>query len=184
MNKQIFVVLAFSLFVFACKNEAADKAAENQGSEELTGTAALAARAVEESDYLGRVRMSLTKIQEVYTQAEGKMPGMGKVTLSIDDNYNLIIENKNGGDIVRTEVNLKNLNPEDGGMMLIPDTKPGEFPGLRMIVLEGKPGVSISKNGKLEKEDRFLDIYMPSRPDIEAIAPVFSSMLNAINSGS
>jgi hypothetical protein len=184
MGNQIFVLLAITLFTFACKNDAADKAAESQNSEELTGTAALAARAVEETDYLGRVRMSLSKVQEVYNQAEGKMPGMGKVALSIEDDFDLIIENKQEGDVIRTEVNLKHLNPQDGGMMLLPDTKPGEFPGLRMIVLEGKPGVSVFKNGKLEKELRFLDIYMPSRPDIEAIAPVFSSMLNAINSGS
>lgn len=180
-KKTIFFLSLFAL-LHACTNEPADQQATDAEPAAQTpppnNFEELKARAIDESDHLGRVRATLAKVQKEYDQTKGQLPGRGNVTTSIDDQFTLSIRNELGGDVLETKVGLKNLNPENGGMMLLPDNQPGERPGLRILVLEGKPGVSFFKNGKLEKEERHLDIYMPQRHHIENLAPVLSSILN------
>ena len=141
----------------------------------------LKANALEETDYIGRVRNSFAVVQQELTKAEGKIPSLGKVSVFVDDNFVLLIKNEKDGDVFETKVNLKDLDPNDGGMMLIPDMKSGEFPGIKMFVQQGKPGVQYLKNGKLEREDNKLEIYLPTRPDIEKIAPALSQALLVTN---
>jgi hypothetical protein len=175
LKKVMFFMFAAAVLFSACgsdKNpEQAPPAAAMDPMEQLRS------EALDELDYIGRVRHSLLTLQDEYTKAEGKIPSLGKVTVSVDSNFVLLIKNQKGSDLYETKADLRNLNPEDGGMELIPDKQPGEFPGIRLLVLSGKPGVQFLKNGKLEKEDNKLEIYMPTRPNIEAIAPALAQAL-------
>lgn len=181
-KKFIFLWVLFSVSMFSCKNENTVQAVENAPPTAPApgGNAAIEkikAGALDESDYLGRVRNSFVPVQEELTNAEGKIPSIGKVSLFVDDHYMLLIKNEKGRDVFETKVDLRNLNPNDGGMMLVPDQHPGEFPGIKIFALDGKPGVQYLKNGKLEKEERFLEIYLPQRGNIERIAPALSQAL-------
>ena len=186
MIQKSIILLSFLALLQACANEPAGEktaaASDVTASQPAaTATDAIKADAIDESDHLGRVRATAKKLQKEFDYTQGKMPGQGKMTASIDDDFNLIIQNEVEGSVFKTVVNLNNLNPEDGGMMLLPDVKPGEYPGLRILVLDGKPGVITFKNGERQKEERQLDIYMPQRNNIENIAPVLSSILNVVH---
>ena len=135
------------------------------------------AQALDEGDYVGRVSASLKPLQEELNNAKGKIKGIGDVTVKVDDQFNLLIENKEGGHVYQTAVNLKNLNPEQGGMMLIPDLTEAEDPGLKIFVLDGKKGVTLSKDGVVQKEERFLEFRLPERANIERLTP---SMVQAL----
>ncbi len=179
---QKFIFLGSFLFLLqACGNEPANTAETAAETQTQSGLEGLKANAVDEGNHLARVQATVKKVQKEYDDTRGQMPGRGRVTVSIDDNYNLIIQNDVEGDVLKTQVNLKNLNPDNGGMMLLPDNKPGDFPGIRLLVMEGKPGVSFLKNGELQKEERYLDIYMPKRTNIENLAPAMSSILNVVH---
>ncbi len=147
----------------------------------LNGNQLAASQAMDETDYLGRSRRSLEKIQRLYDEAAGKMPGLGKVSTRIDDDFTFSLTNQLPDGTIRTVVNLKDINPADGSIFLLPDNEPGTFPGIRLSVLEGRPGVSTYKDGQLSAETRFLDLYMPTRSDIEQMAPVLVSILNIVH---
>jgi hypothetical protein len=183
-QKSIILFVFLALFQ-ACGNEPAEQTTAATGdttaAQPLTGMDALKASAVDESDHLGRVQATVKKVQKEYDDTKGKMPGRGKMTVSIDNDFNLIIQNEVEGDVIKTQVNLKDLNPDDGGMVLLPDLKPGEYPGIRLLTINNKPGVVTYKNGEKQKEEPHLDIYMPQRNNIENIAPALSSILNVVH---
>ncbi|MEY3050737.1 MAG: hypothetical protein RLY31_522 [Bacteroidota bacterium] len=186
MSKFFLPSCCLVLIMAACQQDgspAADATATGlpEASPTLSGSQLAASQAMEETDYIGRSRRSLEKIQRLYDQAAGKMPGLGKVSTRIDDDFTLTIQNELPDGTVRTVVNLKHINPSDGSIMLIPDTQPGEFPGIRLQVLEGRPGVSIYQNDQLSAETMFLELYMPTRSDIEQMAPVLVSILNIVH---
>lgn len=180
-KKLIFSWTLAVVLLAACKNDNSQQDTPNTepvpAEQSQTPLEKLKARALEETDYIGRVRNSFIPIQDELTKAEGKIPSIGKVTVFVDDHFVLLIKNEKGKDVYETKVDLHNLNPADGGMMLIPDLKPGDFPGIKILALDGKPGVQFFKNGKLEKEERFLEIYLPQRHNIERIAPALSQAL-------
>ncbi len=131
----------------------------------------LKAEALQETDYLGRVKSSLITLQEEFNKSQGKVKGQGKVSVFVDENFILLLKNETGSDVFESKVNLKNLSWENGGMELIPNTKPGDFPGFRIHKRAGKPGVEIFKNGKLEKEQDFLEIFLAERSNVERAVP-------------
>jgi len=175
-------MVAASLLL-ACNSEPKDgnfqSVEEGISAVPTNGTAEqMAAAALEEGDLLGRIRQSFIPLQEEYRKANGKVTGVGEVSISVDENFNLLIENRVNGSVEHTKVNLKNLNNAQGGMMLIPDNAPGEFPGLKVFVKDGQPGVQILKDGKLVREDRHLEIHLADRPGIERITPAVLQALN------
>lgn len=183
MIKKICFSLAIASLLLACN---ADPKEGNYQQVEQPGSAGnntegQATAPLEETNYVERVRQSFVPLQEEIRNAKGKVPGIGEVTVLVDENFNLLMENHNDGSLTQTKVNLKNLNNAQGGMMLIPDKNPGEFPGLRVFVKEGKPGVQIIKDGKVEKEERQLEIYLADRPAIERITPAVLQALNIAN---
>lgn len=184
MIQKFLLLLLMTSLLHACSNDSSGEAPAQTDTQTADTSnvsfEVLKENAVDESDHLGRVRATVQKIQAVYRETNGKMPERGEVTLSVDENFNLTIRNEVDGDVFKTVVNLKNLNGEAGGMMLLPDSKPGEYPGLRLLVTDGKPGVKVFKNDQLEKEERSLDIYMPERSHIETIAPAWASILNVV----
>ncbi len=143
----------------------------------MTPVEQLRSVALDEGDYVGRVRNSFISLQDEYNKAQEKFPELGKSTVFVDDRFVLLIKNEKDGEVLETKVDLHNLNPEDGGMMLVPDQHLDEFPGIKVFALDGKPGVQHFKNGKLESEERFLEIYLPERSNIERIAPALSQAL-------
>ena len=182
----MFLLVIPSLF-FACSNEPKDanfQAVDANIPAAATGASAteqLTAMAIEESNYIERVRQSFVPLQEEYRKAKGKVPGVGDVTIFVDDNFTLLIENKLDGSTYQTKVNLKNLDNEQGGMRLVPDNNPNEFPGLKVFVKDGKPGVEIIKDGKVEKEVQELEIHLADRPAIERVTPAILQALNIAN---
>ncbi|MCF8244463.1 MAG: hypothetical protein K9J37_07090 [Saprospiraceae bacterium] len=187
MMKKLIFPLAFAALFFACKNDSKDSSFQqveaNSPAIPADGSPAdqLRAVAMEETNYLQRVRQSFVPLQEEYRNANGKVPGIGEVNIFVDDNYTLLIENKFKGSTYQTKVNLKNLNNAQGGMALVPDNAPGEFPGLKVYVKDGKPGVELSKDGKVVREERQLEIFLADRPGIERVTPAILQALNIAN---
>lgn len=185
-RKLIGFALISSLF-FACQSDTKDSNVEHVEANApnvpagATPAEQLQASALEESDYLERIKQSFIPLQQEYRKATGKVPGIGDVNIFVDQNYTLIIDNKFKGSDYQTKVNLKNLNNAQGGMSLIPDNAPGEFPGLKVFVKDGKPGVEIWKDNALQRELRQLEIYLADRPGIERVTPAILQALNIAN---
>ena len=184
--KYLFCLFSFLMFFNSCGNESS--AADQEEATEVTseengetGLEYLKKNAIAENDYYARVEHSLVPLQDAYRMSEGKVPGVGKVTVFVDTKYNLLIKNEVDGDTYETKVNLTHLNPNNGGMELIPDRVEGEYPGVRLNVLSGREGVEIWKNGELESEERALEIYLPDRPSIEKITPSLAQALNIVH---
>lgn len=186
-SKKIGYLLVVAVFSSACGHDPKPgefvKVESAQPAVDSTATAMekIKARAIAEDDYVGRVRSSLTVLQEEYTNAKGKIKGIGDVSVKVDELFNLLIENKEGGHVYTTQVNLKNLNPEQGGLQLIPDLTEAEDPGLKIMVLDGKPGVVYSIDGAKQREDKWLEIRLPERKNIERLTPAMVQALYVVH---
>lgn len=205
MTKKIILLSIVAALFNACKNEPSATAglSENPAATtpsaasdtiQMDGTSAspaaaqynaavekLRSQAIQETDYYARVQASIVPLQEELTRAKGKIPDLGKVTVSVDEHFNLLIRNEIGKDVLETKAPLKDLNVANGGMDLIRDTDPGTFPGIRLRTIPGRPEIQFFKNGKLEKTEAFLEIYLPTRPNIERIVPVMVQTINIVN---
>jgi hypothetical protein len=180
-----FLPIALSLAIFSCQNEpkttteTSTPTPSNTSSPMPTSAAErLKAVALEETDYIGRVRDLVNDLQEEYVRAGGKVDGVGKVTVTVDDSFNLLIDNKLDGQTHLTKVNLKDLKHKENGMSAIPESATNKFPGLRIETLGGKQKVQHLKNGKLEKEENFITFFLTDRAAVEKVVP---SMFQAIN---
>jgi hypothetical protein len=182
-------LLSLSVFLFclsACGQEApstknAVEVGEKEWKKAESGKASdeLAANAIPDSDVVGKVKYSLTALQEEYKKADGVVPGIGKVTLLLDENLTLIIKNEFQGKTYETRADLKSLDPETSHIGVIVDQNPGEFPGIQIPVLAGKSKVLKMEDGKVKSKEDFLEIKLADRPGIERIA---AAMMNAIQS--
>lgn len=185
--KYLFLIFSCALVYFACQNDtpntgnAANDEASNEAGDTEAGLDHLKKNALPENDYYARVEHSLVTLQEEYRKAEGKVPGIGKVTVFVDSSFTLLLKNEIGGDIYETKVSMKNLNPNNGGMELIPDLTEGEYPGVKLNVLSGRSGVEIRKNGKFESLEDALVIYLPDRPSVERVTPALAQALNIVH---
>lgn len=126
----------------------------------------LKANSVSEGDIRGIAVKSLQTLQEAYKSASGKVDGVGDVTVMVDDNLNLIIENKSGLGTTTTQVNLKSLDTDFSHLEILSDNQGHEFPGFRIKVLPGEPKVVVKK-GLGSKEMEYLEIFLAARPDVE-----------------
>jgi hypothetical protein len=190
MMKKLMLPLIASLF-FACQNEPAKEGASNAANPETpsgespTSDASalenMKGIALEESDTLGRIRQSFIALQEEFEKAKGKVPDVGDVKISVTERFDLVIQNTFGGHVYITKVNIKDLKRKDGGMNLLPDFPPREFPGLKIYVKEGSPNVQRYKDGNLEKEENFIEFYLKDRPSIEKVVPAIVQAMNLAN---
>ncbi len=173
-----FALSLFALFFFACGNDNPPEGNYAQVPENEQAAPAgdpmsdLRSRAISEDDIYGRVSQSLVPLQEEYRNANGKLPGVGKVTIFVDEHLTMLIKNEVDGNVFETKVNLKNLQSDGKGMRLVPDLSPGEFPGLRIFTVNNEPLVETYKNGELISTDDYLEIFLPARENIERITPV------------
>jgi hypothetical protein len=192
MQKLQLLLLLSSFFIISCKNDPSTETttapdalstgvANAPSGQPGTTLEQLKANAIDVSDTFGRVRSALRVLQEEYTKSDNKVPGQGKVTVFVDEKYNLTIRNEIEGNIIDTKTNLLDLNPDNGGMNLIPDINPGEKPGLRVFLMKGKPKVQVIKNGKLEKEMEALEIFLDQRINVERMTPAFVQALMVVH---
>ncbi|MEK7256350.1 MAG: hypothetical protein AAB316_16470, partial [Bacteroidota bacterium] len=131
MFKIILFLATFAALLNACKNKpsTAGSNAENIASAaspdtvQMDGTNApagsqttaqyndavekLKSQAIQETDYYGRVQASIVPLQEELTRAQGKIPSLGKVTVSVDEHFNLLIKNEKGKDVLEKKAPLK-----------------------------------------------------------------------------
>jgi hypothetical protein len=177
-KKFIFSLLVCSVLA-ACGSDPTD-----MGSLEPVGTRpkmqegakptdALSSVAVHDTDLYGKVKWCLQALQEEYDKANGKVPGIGKVTVLLDQNLMLVIRNEADGGVIEKKVNMKDLEADPKTYEFIVDGVSGDFPGVKIPVIVGKPKVEITKNGgSSEKADK-LEIILADRDSVERFLTSF-----------
>ncbi len=142
----------------------------------------LKANALDEGDIFGRVNHSLGVMQKEFQISRNLNPALGKVTVFVDEKFTILIRRELDGKVTDTKVNLKNLNPENGGMRLIPDQNADELPGFAVAVIDGLEGVEIIEDNKtVSKNERELKIYMASRENVQNVIPAFVQALHVVH---
>ncbi len=187
MLKNIFLfILGFS-FILSCKNEPSTSentrpVAPTDSQPATGGLENLKARALDEDDIFGRVNHSLGVLQKEFQVSNQANPDMGKMNVFVDEKFTLLMRNEVNGDVFDTKVNLKNLNPENGSLRLIPDVELDDLPGFAVSVIDGKEGVERTKNGEIiASNERELKIFMATRENVEKVVPAFVQALNVVH---
>jgi hypothetical protein len=173
MVRNSFLLLVFVSFLFSCNRDNPDVVnatpvgetnwvATDSGkkSDELKANAANGGNPKE---MMGK---ALQTLQDAYKASKDKVPGIGDVTVLIDDNSNLLIENKSGLSTTTTQVNLKGLDPDPTHVEILSDSQGHEFPGFRIKTLPGQPKVTVTNGGKKETLD-FLEMSFAERADVQ-----------------
>lgn len=189
MVKNSIFLLAFTLLLFSCKRENPEvvnatpvgektliKVENGKKSEELK------ANSVPEADVKAVAKKSLQTLQNAYNAAADKVPGIGKVTVLLDDNLTLIIDNKSGLSTTSTQVNLKSIDTDFNKVEIIPNRGENEFPGFRIKTLPGQPKVAIYKNGSKDKEMDYLEMYFAERKDVQHCLSALTLAAQAVQS--
>ncbi|MCC6726006.1 MAG: hypothetical protein IT258_15985 [Saprospiraceae bacterium] len=184
--KKLFFSLALSSLFLACKNEPSTTKSEAPAAENpatiidpnSTPAESIMTAALEESDTLGRLRQSFIPLQEEFNKSKGIVPEVGDVTVTVDEQLNLLIENKLDGHVYLSKVKIRDLKRRDGGILLLPDFPPRKHPGLKIKVKEGRPKVQLFKDGKLEKEEEFIEFTLKDRPSMERVVPAIVQAMN------
>lgn len=186
MSQKIPFILLTCLLWLGCKNDTntgtgqAVPAAESDN--QAHSLEDLKSQAISEEDRFARVNHALGTVQKEYQKCDYKVTGQGKMTVFIDEHFTMLIRNEIDKDVIDAKVNLKNLDYENGAISLIADNAPGEFPGLRIQVIDGKPGVEITRNGEFVAEERELKIFMAERAaNIEKITPAIVQALSIVH---
>ncbi len=143
--------------------------------------AQLKANAFSENDRVGRVKHSIELIQKQFSISNKLDTPKGQQTITVDDQFNLVIKSEKDGQIQETRVNLKNLDQRNGGMRLIANIEIDDLPGFGVSVIAGKPGVELLTNGEKTGEERELKIFMADRSLIEQAVPAFLQALNVVH---
>jgi hypothetical protein len=164
-------IVLFTLLVYSCKQDNpevvnANPVGERQSIEVPSGKKSeeLQANAVPAGDIKGIATRALQSLQTVYKNAAGKVTGVGEVTVMVDDNLNLIIENKYEGSTSTQLVNLGRIDTDMSHVEIIPDKDGNKFPGFKVKTKSGK--VDILKDGAKQKEQDYLEIYLAERKDV------------------
>lgn len=137
----------------------------------------LAANAIADTDVKGKIMWSLSPLQTAYREAEGKVPGLGKVTVMVDDELQLIISNELNGVLEEKRISLKSLDPEFSHVEVLVNKDPGEYPGLKVPVLSGKEKALLIRNGVVQSKEKHLEIILADRSAVQRMA---SGLMNAI----
>lgn len=180
--KSIFSALTVALLLTACggtemENAEAVGAREDQLAKTDDPVADLEANAVKFDDLLGLAKRSLGTVQSVYNDQQGAVHTLGEVTVLLDDNFILSIQNKIDGDILEQRVNLKNLNSELESFDWIVDNGENPYPGVRVPTLDEKSSVEILEDGSLQGTESYLEIILSER---KAVQKCLSGLINAI----
>ncbi|MCF8244546.1 MAG: hypothetical protein K9J37_08290 [Saprospiraceae bacterium] len=172
VKNSIFLFVFVSLFL-SCTSENPDVVnAEPVGdkvwikSESGKKTDELKANASSEGEKKDMMSKALQTLQASYNAAKGKVPGVDDVTVLLDDNMNLLIENKSEGTTTTTQANLKSLDTDFKNIEIFSDVQGHSYPGFRVKVLPGKAKVVVLKNGVKDKELDYLEVILADRTDV------------------
>lgn len=173
MVRNSIFLFAFISLILSCKRENpnvvnATPVGENAWvkSESGKNTDDLKANSSSGGDPKGMMTKALQTLQASYTHAKGKVPGVDDVTVLIDDNMNLIIENKAGSSTSAKQVNLKNLDTDFSHIEIISDSQGNAHPGFRIKVLPGQAKVDVLKDGSKEQDLDYLEVILYDRDDV------------------
>lgn len=136
----------------------------------MTPVEELRAQAFDEEDIQGRIEYGLEVLRNAYKRAKGKVPRIGDVTVTVDDDCNLNIRNEWEGKVYETKVNMRNLDPNNG-FGLIPDNVPGTFPGMRIYTMNDAPDVEIYVDGELKTKNNEIVVFLETRDHIGELVP-------------
>lgn len=185
MFKKFIVAAATAIVISACGNEVPEVKnpvpvgdQTEVGTESATPVENLKTKAVDQNDFHGQAKSSLAFLQEELNKATGKVPGIGKTTVLLDDNLTMIVRNELDGKIEETKANLKSLNADPKSLEVFPEGVKGEYPGFRMFVQKGKPQVEVTVNGKTNRQD-YLEFFLAERSSVER---VLSGLMQAVRS--
>ncbi len=135
-------------------------------SESGKKTDELKANASSEGEQKEMMSKALQTLQAGYNASKGKVTGVDDVTVLLDDNMNLLIENKSGGMTTTTQANLKSLDTDFKNIEIISDAQGNAYPGFRVKILPGKAKVVVLKNGTKDKELDYLEVILADRADV------------------
>jgi hypothetical protein len=172
VKNSIFLFALFSLFI-SCKREnpqVVNAAPVGESvwvkSETDKKTDELKANASDGGDPKGMMTKALQTLQSSYLASKGKVPNVDDVTVLIDDNLTLIIENKSGSNTTSTQVNLKSLDTDFKHIEILSDNQGNDHLGFRIKLLPGAAKVDVFKNGTKEKELDYLEVILAERSDV------------------
>lgn len=184
--KKLIIPLAFASLFLACQNEPANGDTGAVQSAEAPKTAGtpleeMQAIALEETDTLGRLRQSFVALQEEFIKSKGIVPEVGDVMVTVDEQFNLLIENKLNGHVYLTKVKIRDLRRKDGGLLLLPDFPPRKHPGLKINLKDGSPKAQLYIDGQLDKEENYIEFSLKDRPSMERVVPAIVQAMNIVN---
>lgn len=126
----------------------------------------LKANSVQGGDPKAMMSRALQTLQTAYKAANGKVIGVGEVTVLLDDANNLIIENKSGSSTISTMVNLKSIDTDFKHIEILSDSQGHPSPGFRIKTLPGQPKVEVTKGGSKSEMD-YLEVILSERADVQ-----------------
>ncbi|MBI1227395.1 MAG: hypothetical protein GC192_19340 [Bacteroidetes bacterium] len=173
MVKNSIFLFAFICLMLSCKRENPNVVNATPVGDKVwvksdTGkkTDELKANSTSGGDPKALMANALQTLQTSFNASKGKVPGVDDVTVLLDDNMNLIIENKSGSGSTTKQVNLKSLDTDFKHIEILSDSQGNEHPGFKVKVLPGQPKVEILKNGSKDKELDYLEIILADRSDV------------------
>lgn len=185
MFRKFIIAAATAILISACGSEVPEVKnpvpvgdQTEVGTESATPVDNLKTKAVDQNDFHGQAKSSLAFLQEELNKATGKVPGIGKITVLLDDNLTMIVRNELDGKIEETKANLKSLNADPKSLEVFPEGVKGEYPGFRMFIQKGKPEVEVTVNGKTKSQD-YLEFFLSERSSVER---VLSGLMQAVRS--
>ncbi|HHM21032.1 MAG TPA: hypothetical protein ENJ20_03315 [Bacteroidetes bacterium] len=140
----------------------------------------LKANAIDMGDTRKMVEWSLGRVQEELRKSAKEIDDLGEVTVLVDDHFQMIIRNKNNGEVTEQRVLLANLDTDMKKMKIIVNYGDVPFPGFRMPVVEGKPGVEIYKNGKKVETKKTLDLTLAERKQVQLVISALTQAIRAV----
>lgn len=179
MVKKIVFSLLIGVVMAACSNDVPKlknlepvgvRPTPTQGGK---ATEALSSVAVPDTDLRGKIKWCLSALQEEYEKANGKVPGVGKVTVLLDDNLTLVIRNEVDGGVIEQTVNMKDLEADPSKYEFIVDGDTNQFPGVKIPVIAGRPKVEISKNSAATGKEDKLEIVLAEREHVQRFLTSF-----------
>lgn len=183
--KYLAVLMLFSCFV-ACNSgnpdlENAEAVKDRSEQQIVTGdkpSQNLKANSIPENDLQGQVKWALGRVQEELRKSSANVSTLGDVTVLVDDNFQMVIQNKVDGNVHEQRVGLANLDTDMKKIEIIVDKGEVANPGFRMPVIEGKAGVERYLNGEMKETVPSLELILGERRQVQL---VISALTQAIN---
>ncbi len=184
MKKTLFIA-AVNLAILFCacggnpdlKNpEEVKNRSEQQVVTGGTASEDLKANAIDVNDTEKLIKWSLGRVQEELKKSEGTIEELGEVSVLLDENMQMVIRNNKDGNVYEKRVKLSSLNTDINSFQIVVDNDTNPYPGFKMPVVDGQPGVDHYENGKKKETKKDLEIFLAERRQVQL---VISAMIQA-----